>query len=93
MISSMPINTLVPHNNHRMIQRLASALCCAYNIPQGEQFILLIGNGDESDNQHAVETWVETTLTALDESTAKAILPHLVEKFGVQLQRWETITW
>ncbi len=93
MISSLPITTLPTHTNPKMIRRLASALCCAYNIPQGDHFVMLIGNGEEIDNHHAVETWVATTINDLDESTAKVILPHLVERFGNQLKQWETLSW
>jgi len=93
MLSSLPVNTMVSNTKHRMIRRLASALCCAYNIPHGDRFVMLIGTGEEADNHHAVETWVAITLSDLDESTAKVILPHLVERFGQQLQQWETFSW
>ncbi len=93
MISTLPMNTAVAHTSEKMIRRLASALCCAYNIPQGDQFVMFIGHGEEANNHHAVESWVESTLSDLDESTAKAILPHLVERFGQELQQWESLAW
>ena len=94
MTSSLPVsNAMLARDNHTMIRRLASALCCAYNIPQGDHFVVLLGSGIESDNQHAIETWVATTLRELDESTAKVILPHLVERFGQELRQWESLAW
>ena len=92
-MTDLPLHIEGTQTHHHMIKRLASALCCAYNIPQGDQFVLLIGDGEEANNHHAVETWVATSLRDLDESTAKVLLPHLVERFGQQLRQWETLAW
>lgn len=66
------------HRDHKMIRRLASALCMIYSIPFGDQMVILIGNGEESDNQHAMETWIIYTLEQVDKPYSKEVLPYLV---------------
>lgn len=83
----------VYRDDGRMIRRLASALCAAYNIPAGDKLVVILGEGDESDNQAAVESWVRHALVYLDESAARDMLPHLVRRLRLDLESWECMSW
>lgn len=91
-LNFVPIQ-MVCRNDSRMIRRLASALCTAYNIPEGDKLVVILGEGDEPDNQVAMESWVRHALDYLDESTARDILPHLVRRLRLDLDSWEFMSW
>ncbi len=75
------------------IYRLARSLCAAYNIQQGEELVMVLGNGLESCNQKAVETWVRNSLQNLDEPAVRDMLNHLVRRLGENLEQWEASRW
>jgi hypothetical protein len=82
------------HNSDsRMIRRLAGALCASYSIPSGDNLVVILGDGDEANNQVAVESWVRHALLTLDETSARDMLPHLVRRLREQLAPWELMTW
>lgn len=84
-----PVQGSTLSDNKRTVHRIASALCVACNIPSGHQLVVLLGSGDESDNQGAIETWVHNALISLDESSAKDMLPPLIKRLGSELNQWE----
>lgn len=76
-----------------MIRRMAKSLSATYNIMPGDELVLILGDGHESNNLAAIETWVRKTILDLDDSIALDVLTHLVSKFGETLEQWEASKW
>lgn len=69
-------------------RRLASAMQVALQIPEGDALVFLIGQGTESSNLAALETWVRETLPQLEEECVRAALPYLMDKLERTLEQW-----
>ncbi len=80
-----------PHNS--MIRRLAKTINATYNIPSGDELVLIVGEGHEADNLAAIETWVSHSLSHPDDQLARNALSHLVSRFGEVLEQWEINRW
>lgn len=76
-----------------MIRRLARSLSATYNVPPGDELVLIVGEGNETNNLAAIESWVYRSLLDLDEPTARDVLTHLVFRFGETLEQWEVSRW
>lgn len=84
---------LKPAPRDTMVRRLAKSLRATYNIPHGDELVLILGTGQETSNLKAIETWVRNTLLNLDEAAARDVLTHLVLRFGETLEQWEAQRW
>jgi hypothetical protein len=73
----------------RVIARLVSALESAFNIPQGDQLVLVLGNGHENNNREALRTWVNRQLQRQQLESAASLLPHLTDELNRCLLRWQ----
>lgn len=69
-------------------RRLASAMQAALQIPEGDALVFLIGQGTESSNLAALETWVRETLPQFEEECGCAVLPYLLERLERTLNQW-----
>jgi hypothetical protein len=58
--------------------RLAGALAVTMQIPDGTEFICLLGHGDESSNLAALATWVEDQLDQIDCDGMRDPLTYLI---------------
>ena len=84
---------LTKPSGHTMIRRLAKALAATYNVPSGDELVLILGDGSESNNLSAIETWVRNRMLNPDEILARDILSHLVCRLGETLEQWEVQRW
>ncbi len=84
---------LVLTPRQRMTRRLAKSLCAAHRIPEGDELVMVLGEGSEANNLKAVETWVERSLVNMDESTARDVLNHLLRRLTDDLELWESGRW
>ncbi len=87
------IKPAVKTPQQNMIRRLAKSINATYNIPPGDDLVLIVGEGHEPDNLTAIESWVRHTLTHPDEQLANNTLSHLVSRFGETLEQWEVSRW
>lgn len=76
-----------------MISRLAKSLCTAYRISSGDEWVVVLGDGHETNNLKAVESWVKRKLDDLDEPSARDMLNHLLRRLGDELEQWEKNQW
>lgn len=84
---------LVRTPRQKMIRRLAKSLCVAHRIPEGDELVIVLGEGNESNNLKAVETWVDKSLLNIDEPTVREVLNHLLHRLGDDLDQWELGRW
>ena len=86
-------NGLTRPRQNTTIRRLAKSINATYNIPPGDELVLIVGEGNEPDNLAAIESWVRQTLIDPDEQLAQNALSHLVSRFGEALEQWELKRW
>ncbi len=72
-------------------RRLAYAMQVALQIPDGDALVFVIGQGTESSNLAALETWVRETLPQLEEECGRAVLPFLLERLERTLNHWGAV--
>lgn len=63
----------------------------ALQIPDGDALVFVIGQGTESSNLAALETWVRETLPQLEEECGRAVLPFLLERLERTLNHWGAV--
>lgn len=80
------------HNfNGQTCRRLAEAMQRAMMIPEGDEFVFLIGSGNESSNLEALETWVKESLDAFEDDLALAVLPLLLIRLEQTINHWSAV--
>ncbi|MBZ2170260.1 hypothetical protein [Marinobacter sp. F4216] len=61
---------------HRLAGALAFSLC----IPEGNNLVYLLGDGDESSNLVALTHWVENELSLMHSEARQDPLPELLKR-------------
>lgn len=69
-------------------RRLAKAMQHAMQIPDGDGLVFLIGKGNELSNLEALETWVNETLSMLEDECGVVMLPLLLDRLEQTLSHW-----
>ena len=74
------------NQENKQVQHLASTLCLLFKIESGTELIIVIGNGDESNNHKAMENWVTTNLSKIEELSPKQQLEELKDRLMIELE-------
>lgn len=75
-------------SSNQNVKNLAKALCLLFKVQAGTELIVLIGNGDEINNQKAIETWVSNNLVYIDELKPKEQLEALQKRLLNESESW-----
>ncbi|WP_038030772.1 hypothetical protein [Thioalkalivibrio sp. ALE11] len=73
----------------RRIERLASALEAAFQIPPGTHLIWVLGDGTERNNREALETWAKHEVRRIQSEAVEQCMPQLSARLHRTLTQWE----
>lgn len=71
------------------IRRMSSALEAAFRIPDGDQFVAVLGTGTERCNRDALHTWVSREIGRLETEFTEQQVPILAERLHRTLTVWD----
>lgn len=82
-------DTLITQSARRNVRKLASAVGLALNVQPGRGLVMVLGTGNERNNQEALETWVAQALIDRDLLPTREAIPMLLRELESTLTRWE----
>ena len=82
-------DTLITQSARRNVRKLASAVGLALNVQPGRSLVMVLGTGNERNNQEALETWVAQALINHDLLPTREVIPMLLRELESTLTRWE----
>jgi hypothetical protein len=79
--------------DHEYVRFMAKSLCLRFNVHYGTEFVLLLGDGSENNNRHAVEAWVRRSLEDHYERSPQKVFEYLAAKLAQELENWDSNRW
>lgn len=72
----------------KVSRRLAQTIQYVMQIPNGDALVFMIGKGNEKSNLEALETFVEETISMLEDEVGLVMLPLLLDRLEQTLNHW-----
>lgn len=72
----------------KTIEQLARTIDLIIQLPEGDALVQLIGNGEQNNNQQALEYWISQQADLLDLETGNERLIRYVDRLKERLENF-----